>query len=111
MRWRGGRGSDQVEDRRGLRVPRGGVALGGGGLILVLLISALMGIDPTAVIDATQGVDVGAGAPAEQGQMGAPTDEGGQFASVVLGSTEDVWTEIFSERGGRYERPRLVLFS
>ena len=111
MRWRGGRESDQVEDRRDMRAPRGGcVAIGGGGLILVLLISMLLGVDPSALLEATQGVDVGAGAPAEPGQMGAPSDESGQFVAVVLGSTEDVWSEIFAERGGRYERPRLVLF-
>ena len=111
MRWRGGRESDEIEDRRGLRVPTGGIAIGGGGLILVLLISALLGVDPTALLEATQGVDVGAGTPAESGPMGAPGDEAGQFAAVVLGSTEDVWSEIFAERGDRYERPRLVLFS
>jgi predicted metalloprotease len=109
MRWRGGRASGRVEDRRGMRIG-GGAALGGGGLILVLLISALMGIDPRAVLDATQGVDVGAG-PAEQGPTGAPADEAGRFAAVVLGSTEDVWNEIFAERGARYDAPRLVLFS
>jgi predicted metalloprotease len=111
MRWRGGRSSDQIEDRRGMRLPGGGMALGGGGLILVLLISAFLGIDPSAVLQATQSVDVGAGGQAEPGPVGAPTDEAGQFAAVVLGSTEDVWSEIFAERGGRYERPRLVLFS
>ena len=108
MRWRGGRASDQIEDRRGMRLPRGGMAIGGGGLILILLISALMGIDPTAVLEATQGVDVGAGQPSEPGPTGAPSDEAGQFAAVVLGSTEDVWNEIFAERGGRYEAPAKV---
>jgi hypothetical protein len=111
MRWRGGRESDRVEDRRGMRAPRGGIAIGGGGLILLLLISALFGVDPRALLEATQGVDVGAGAPAERGPTGAPLDEAGQFAAVVLASTEDVWSEIFAERGGRYEPPRLVLFS
>ncbi len=110
MRWRGQRESERVEDRRGMRVP-GGIALGGGGLILVLLISALLGVDPSALLEATQGVDVGAGAPAEPGPMGAPGDEAGQFVAVVLASTEDAWSEIFAERGGRYEAPRLVLFS
>ncbi len=34
-----------------------------------------------------------------------------QFISVVLKSTEDVWTQVFSERGARYEPPVLVLFT
>jgi predicted metalloprotease len=29
----------------------------------------------------------------------------------VLKSTEDVWSQVFSERGARYEPPVLVLFS
>ena len=42
---------------------------------------------------------------------GAPADEGGQFAATVLGSTEDVWSEIFAAQGQRYRKPTLVLFS
>jgi len=110
MRWRGERESDQIEDRRGMRVPSRGFALGGGGLLLVILISALLGIDPRALLEATRSVDVGASAPGPGGPMGAPRDEAGQFAAVIIGSTEDVWSEIFAERGGRYEPPRLVLF-
>ena len=43
--------------------------------------------------------------------MGAPSDQLGQFASAVLGSTEDVWGSVFSESGRTYARPKLVLFS
>src|SRR5262249_25301453 len=41
----------------------------------------------------------------------APPDKLGRFASVVLASTEDVWTDIFSRNGKTYEKPRLVLFT
>jgi uncharacterized protein len=114
MRWEGERESSEVEDRRGMRIPRGGALIGGGGLVLVLLFSMLTGADPRQVLEIAQGVsNVGAGAPGEpqSGPMGAPADETGRFAAVVLGSTEDVWGEIFAEKGRRYERPRLVLFS
>jgi predicted metalloprotease len=40
--------------------------------------------------------------------VGTPEDEMGQFAAAVLASTEDVWSQVL---GGRYEPPRLVLFS
>jgi hypothetical protein len=113
MRWEGERESSEVEDRRGMRIPRGGVVIGGGGLVLVLLFSMLTGADPRQVLEIAQGVsNVGAGqTEAQPGPMGAPTDATGRFAAVVLGSTEDVWGEIFAEKGRHYERPRLVLFS
>jgi predicted metalloprotease len=113
MRWEGERESSEVEDRRGMRIGRGGAMIGGGGLVLVLLFSMLTGADPRAVLEIAQGVsDVGSGPPEQQqGPMGAPSDQAGRFAAVILGSTEDVWGEIFAERGRRYERPRLVLFS
>ncbi|MDE2446593.1 MAG: neutral zinc metallopeptidase [Alphaproteobacteria bacterium] len=38
-------------------------------------------------------------------------DAGKVFVSKVLGSTEDVWTKIFSDMGKQYEKPRLVLFN
>ena len=114
MKWEGERESDQVEDRRGMSLGRGGAVIGGGGLLLILLFSALTGTDPRQVLEIAQGVsDVASGGsgPSEPGKLGAPTDETGRFASVVLASTEDAWGEIFSEHGKRYEPPRLVLFS
>src|SRR5262249_20766193 len=109
MRWEGQRESDEIEDRRGLRIPRGGAVIGGGGLVLVLLFSMLTGADPRQVLEIAQGVsDVASGPESQQqqGKEGAPSDETGRFAAVVLGSTEDVWGEVFSERGRRYERPK-----
>jgi predicted metalloprotease len=113
MRWEGERESSEVEDRRGMRVGRGGALIGGGGLVLVLLFSMLTGADPRQVIEIVQGASDVSSGPAEQpaGPMGAPSDATGRFAAVVLGSTEDVWGEVFAEKGRHYERPRLVLFS
>jgi len=112
MKWEGERESDQVEDRRGMSIGRGGMAIGGGGLLLILLFSALTGTNPQQVIEIAQGVTQSADpGPVESGPTGAPSDRTGKFASVVLASTEDVWSEVFAERGKQYERPRLVLFS
>jgi predicted metalloprotease len=47
----------------------------------------------------------------ETGTAGDTNDEGADFVSAVLGETEDVWSEIFSQRGQTYQRPHLVLFS
>ena len=95
MRWQDERRSENVEDRRGA-VP-GRIALGGGGLILVVVIAALFGVDPRALLQQTQ---LSTQAP----PAGAPTarnpaeDELKEFVSVVLAETEDVWHEQFRTR-------------
>ena len=52
MRWRDGRESDNVEDRRGMSIPRGAKigGLSGLGLVAVVLISMVLGIDPTVLL-------------------------------------------------------------
>ena len=56
MRWRGGRRSSNVEDRRGRRVSRRGVAGGGLGTIVLILVALYFGIDPTPLLqDINQG--------------------------------------------------------
>jgi uncharacterized protein len=39
------------------------------------------------------------------------TDAGKDFVARVLGSTERIWTGIFKDMGGNYEKPKLVLFT
>lgn len=51
MRWRGQRQSDNVEDRRGVRVG-GRAALGGGGILLIIVLASVTGQDPGALLDA-----------------------------------------------------------
>jgi uncharacterized protein len=111
MKWEGERESEEVEDRRGMSIGRGGAMIGGGGLLLILLFSVLTGTDPTQVLEIVEGAGGSAPPAAESGKPGAPTDETGKFAAVVLASTEDVWTDVFAQRGSSYEKPRLVLFS
>jgi hypothetical protein len=106
MRWKEGRRSSNVEDRRGRGA--GGLVLGGGGTILVLLIALLFGADPRALLDQIQqGQGVQAPAPTQ-----APaSDEGGEFVAVVLAETEDVWNAQFQALGREYREPKLVLFT
>ncbi len=112
MRWEGERESDRVEDRRRITPARGGLALGGTGLLLVLLFSMLSGADPAELIEVANRVQVGAAQGAgAAGPVGAPSDPGGRFVAVVLGSTEDVWSGLFADRASTYKPPRLVLFS
>lgn len=110
MRWRGYRQSDNVEDRRGMQVGRGGVAIGGGGLLLIVVLALATGQDPLQLLEAVSGpqVSVDGGAVARNG---APSDDLGQFASTVLASTEDVWSKVLGGARRGYTPPKLVLFS
>lgn len=50
MRWESGRRSYNVEDRRGLRVTRG-LAGGGLGTLVLVLIGLYFGIDPATILN------------------------------------------------------------
>ena len=113
MRWREGRRSENIEDRRG-RSAAVGIGVAGGGLVLVAaLVLALLGEDPMVLLDALsqqQGpvrVDTG---PVSRGAPGAQ-DEQADFVAVVLGDTEDTWSQLFAKGGARYRPPTLVLFT
>jgi len=114
MRWRTGRQSENVEDRRGQGPQLGrGVRVGGIsglGLVVILVIALLTGINPLTLLEGVDEsmVDPRGGAPFPPRPVG--TDEPARFASVILADTEDTWGQIFSTAGRRYDPPRLVLF-
>lgn len=111
MRWRGGRRSKNIIDRRGAST--GGKVLGGGiGTIIVILIGWYFGFDPTFLIDGMQSTNVSSGtAETRPGAEDLADDPLADMVSVVIGTTEDVWREVFAGMGKRYEEPNLVLFS
>ena len=109
MRWQSGRRSSNVEDRRGRRIP-GGAKGGGIGILLLALIGMYFGIDPALIMNLADGV------PQETTdttsiQQTAEEKQLVDFVSVVLADTEDTWNKIFTEKGGSYREPTLVLFS
>lgn len=109
MLWKDGRRSSNVDDRRGVRVSRGGVLGGGIGTILLVLVALYFGVDPSVLL--------------EMGSGGAPTYETSselrpeaenqlaEFAAVVLADTEETWAEVFRRNGKHYTEPTLVLFT
>jgi len=110
MRWRGGRASTNVDDRRGMSAG-GGIAVGGGLIgVIFLIIQLLGGGGDGTTVDPTQGIQF----PGQSTEMTpaekAADDERAEFVKVVLGYTEDVWNELFTQQGIDYQEPTLVLF-
>jgi len=117
MRWRDLRRSENVEDDRGAGGGGRGIGLphvGGAGLVVILIIAYFVG-GPNLVMNLIGSSGGSPSSPAVDSSSprptGAPTDEAGDLATRVLGSTEDVWSAIFAENGKRYTPPHLVLFS
>lgn len=113
MRWRGKRESDNVEDRRGMSISRGAKIGGvsGLGLVAIVVISMIMGVDPTTVLQVVQQNTQPSSITVEQSAVPVANDDMRKFVSVVLAETEDVWKEVFQQEGRTYEEPKLVLFS
>lgn len=100
MRFRRGRLSEQVEDRRGQAI--GGRSLGIGAILLAL-VAAYFGVDPRAVLGL-----LGDDGPAS---TAPPADDSrAQFVSMVLADTEDTWHALFLKAGLDYQDPHLVLY-
>jgi uncharacterized protein len=112
MRWRDSRQSDNVEDRRGMSIPRGAKigGISGLGLLAVVLIGMFLGIDPTVLLQ--EGPEIQTPSVSVQpGGRPAVKDDLRDFAAVVLAETEDVWHGAFRKMGRTYQPPTLVLFS
>lgn len=116
MRWDRMRRSTNVEDQR--RSPSGRmgapVKLGGGALLIILVISLFLGINPLELLGPissvpSQGPAAGSPTPIEA-QGGTQDDPQADFVRAVLGDTEDTWQRIFRSGGRDYQVPRLVLF-
>jgi uncharacterized protein len=106
MRLGNQRASGNVEDRRGMGAAAGGLGVGG---IVIAIIAYFLGFDPGAVTNVIE--QAGSGASSQQeAPRGAPSDEMGQFVSRVLGSTEDVWSDVFERSNAQYRPPTLVLY-
>ncbi|HWR75666.1 MAG TPA: neutral zinc metallopeptidase [Thiobacillus sp.] len=109
MRWEHGRRSDNIEDRRGMRVGKKSLVGGGIGAIVLALVAMYFGIDPSVVLN-----QAGTLAPTQEEQPTtfSPEEERlKEFMSVVLADTEDVWGTLFRNSGQQYHPPTLVLFS
>jgi predicted metalloprotease len=123
--------SSNIEDRRGeggfggggfggggfggpgIPIPLGGGLFRGGfGLIAIVVIALILGVNPLSLL----GLDGGGSgyvAPSQTRTASRPpntADPETQFVARVLKSTEDEWSKIFQEMGRTYRQPRLVLY-
>ena len=112
MRWRDRRQSDNVEDRRGMSIPRGAKigGVGGLGLLAIVVIGMFLGIDPTVLLQSVPDIQ-SPSVSVQPGDRPALNDDQRQFVAVVLAETEDVWHDAFQKMGRTYQPPTLVLFS
>lgn len=125
MKWRDGRRSRQVEDRRQSSTPRASSSNAVLLRVLPLLLKKKSGklvfvLILGLVIASHFGVDLGnlTGDPSVRSPHQAGTyppsaedKELADFVSVVLADTEDSWHAMFTAINRRYEEPTLVLFS
>ena len=83
--------------------------IGGAGAIVVFLLAMFLGVDPSQLLG-PGGMDGGisSSAPVE---LTEEDRQEGEFVSVVLADTEEIWTRVFQEQLGQPYRPAtLVLF-
>lgn len=88
MRWQGGERGGGVEDRRGM----GGGAIAGGGIgvvVLSLIGYFVFGIDPSTTQQVAS--QFGGATASQEGKVGTPEDQAGQFVDVVGENINDVW--------------------
>jgi len=146
MRWQGRRESENVEDRRyddggygdgsggggfgfpfpgggggGFQIPMGqsgGGGIGLLGIIVIVGIALLFGVDPRVILTGGGGgMEIPGGArqiqlprDTQPRAVSAADDSMKRFVSVVLADTEDVWTKLFRDMNRTYIPPKLVLF-
>jgi predicted metalloprotease len=134
MKWEGRAGSSNIEDRRGAGPSMGGFSggvgpglgggipiggrggLGIGGIIVLLIICWVLGINPLTLL-AGGNYDTGSytgGSSYSQPASGSSTageDQLVNFVSVVVKDTETYWGDYFQSIGKTYDPPKVVLFS
>ena len=124
MKWEDLQSSENIEDRRGggpmmgggPRMGAGGIGLGT--MVILGLIGWALGINPAILIGGAQMInnmrqEREVALPRQEApRQSAPTDQLGRFVAKVVGSNEQVWSQVLPEQKGvRFQPPRLVLFN
>jgi predicted metalloprotease len=127
MKWKPGKRSGDIEDRRsagggfgrgGMPIPMGRLGGGGIGTIIVLVIVYLLFVrgggggggfnvpDPTSAFPQVPQTGTG-----DNSVPGSPNEEKEvQFVDFVQGDAQNFWTQQFQAAGRPYQRAKLVVF-
>lgn len=106
MKWQNLRRSSNVEDRRGMGRP---TAVAGGGItIIAIIVMLILGKDPGELLQSMQ-----SGGQGESTMVQTSPEDNltADMCSAILASTEDVWSQIFTNSGLTYSTPKLLLFT
>ncbi|GHA43283.1 membrane protein [Amylibacter ulvae] len=107
MKWRGRQGSSNIEDRRGRRTAQAG-GLGIFGLLALWAIGSFLGVDVSSLMNSGS---VPGQATSTSTTLTAEDQAAGEFVSVTLADTEQVWATVLAREANRTYRPAtLVLF-
>lgn len=115
MRWKRLRRSNRVEDRRGRGggVVRGGAKVSGVMIVIALIYAVVTGQNPMSLLGNL--MQQGGGQSSQQvpipKQQTAAEKEQADFSTAILGSTEDIWNQIFGQAGQQYQAPSMVLYN
>ena len=122
MRWKIGRRSENVEDRRdegysddmGSGGNVGGFRVGGKTILVVMVVGLLLGQNPLQLLSMLSGMGGtigGSPTPQVRHTSTAESNEKADFVSAVLASTEDTWAALLANSKVHYRAPHLVLFT
>lgn len=101
MKWKGRRRSRNIEDRRRAR---GKTQVGGLGLLAILAIGYFLGVDVTPLLQ-----DGGITSGSNDVEITQADRQAGEFVSVTLADTEEVWTDLFQRQVGREYTPAVLV--
>jgi uncharacterized protein len=114
MRWDRSHRSNDVIDERG----SGGTAGAGMGVGVLFWLVSRFGLPGLLIAGAIFAASyfLGPSSPEErrglsQAEPATAQDEGAGFVGFVLDDVQNTWQRVFAERGARYSRAQLVLFS
>lgn len=111
MRLNNRRGSNNIEDRRGISGKTIGIGGGVVGFLIAAVITLLTGGDISQIVGNALHT-INEGQSTTQYHPDEEDKELYDLSSKVLAGTEDVWSEIFREKGwGAYQPPKMVIYS